>query len=175
MRNKILFLDMDGVVNSNQEIRKYIANLENLKYTEEEIKKQYKKDFCYCTELIFPIFAERIKRICEQCNCDIVWSTSWKTLREYRNNLEYAQKMLTRRGIPGERLIGYTPNLYYSFRHIEISTWLKKYGKKIKKFAILDDRQDASYNTKRGRFFKTSMETGLTEEITQQVINWLNL
>lgn len=174
MRDKILFLDMDGVVNSNNELEKYFSNLQQNGYTKENAFKQFRKDFCYSTELIFPVFAKRITTICEKCDCDIVWSTTWRTIREYRNNIEYARKMLIKRGIPGERLIGYTPYLPYSFRHIEISTWLKTYGKKIKRFAILDDRQDAAYNTKRGRFFQTTIKDGLTEEITNQVITWLN-
>ena len=174
MRDKILFLDMDGVVNSNNELEKYFSNLQQNGYTKENAFKQFRKDFCYSTELIFPVFAKRITTICEKCDCDIVWSTTWRTIREYRNNIEYARKMLIKRGIPGERLIGYTPHLPYSFRHIEISTWLKTYGKKIKRFAILDDRQDAAYNTKRGRFFQTTIKDGLTEEITNQVITWLN-
>lgn len=174
MRDKILFLDMDGVVNSNNELEKYFSNLQQNGYTKEKAVKQFQKDFCHSTELIFPVFAKRITTICEKCDCDIVWSTTWRTIREYRNNIEYARKMLIKRGIPGKRLIGYTPYLPYSFRHIEISTWLKTYGKKIKRFAILDDRQDATYNTKRGRFFQTTIKDGLTEEITNQVITWLN-
>lgn len=175
MRDKIIFLDMDGVVNSTVEIVKYLDNLvENECYTKEEARKKYNIDFCYMTELIFPIHAERITRICNECDCDIVWSTNWRIIKEYKNNIDNARSMLTRRGIPGERLIGYTPYLPYSFRHIEISTWLKTYGKKIKRFAILDDRQDASYNTKRGKYFKTDFKYGLTEEITQDVIKWLN-
>ena len=174
MRDKILFLDMDGVVNSNNELEKYFSNLQKNGYTKENAFKQFQKDFCYSRELIFPIFAKRITTICEKCDCDIVWSTTWRTIREYRNNIEYARKMLIKRGIPGERLIGYTPYLPYSFRHKEICLWLKTYGKKIKRFAILDDRQDATYNTKRGRFFQTTIKDGLTEEITNQVITWLN-
>lgn len=175
MRDKILFLDMDGVVNSNNEIVKYLDDLiENKCYTKEEARKQFNKEFCYYTELIFPIFAKRITDICEKTDCDIVWSTTWRTIREYRCNIEYAQKMLTRRGIPGERLISYTPNLYYNPRCDETKSWLKRNGKHVKRFAILDDRIDAKYNTKRGRFFQTTMKEGLTENITQEVIKWLN-
>lgn len=67
MRDKILFLDMDGVVNSNNEIVKYLDDLiENKCYTKEEARKQFNKEFCYYTELIFPIFAKRITDICEK-------------------------------------------------------------------------------------------------------------
>lgn len=173
MRDKILFLDMDGVVNSNNELEKYFFNLQKNGYTKENAFKQFQKDFCYSAELIFPVFAKRITTICEKCDCDIVWSTTWRTIREYKRNLEFAQKMLTRRGIPGNRLISYTPITLYS-RYMEIKLWLKKYGKHIKKFAILDDNIDAKYNTKRGRFFQTTIKDGLTEEITNQVITWLN-
>lgn len=175
MRDKILFLDMDGVVNSNNEIINYLDDLtENQGYTKEEARRQFNIEFCHYTELIFPTHAKLVTKICNETNCDIVWSTTWRTIREYRSNIEYAQKMLTRRGIPGERLISYTPIIPFCFRHIEISLWLKKHGRKIKKFAILDDGSDARYNTKRGRFFQTTIENGLTEEIANQVISWLN-
>ena len=100
MRDKILFLDMDGVVNSNNELEKYFSNLQKNGYTKENAFKQFQKDFCYSRELIFPVFAKRITTICEKCDCDIVWSTTWRTIREYRNNIEYARKMLIKRGIP---------------------------------------------------------------------------
>lgn len=175
MKDKILFLDMDGVVNSNNEIVNYLDDLtENQCYTREEARHQFNIEFCHYTELIFPIFAKRITDICETCDCDIVWSTTWRTIREYRNNIEYAQKMLAKRGIPGNRLIAYTPILPYNQRKDEIKLWLKTYGKTIKRFAILDDRIDACYNTKRGRFFQTNINDGLTESIKQNVIRWLN-
>ena len=42
MRDKILFLDMDGVVNSNSEIKKYLNDLvENQGYSEKEASKKY--------------------------------------------------------------------------------------------------------------------------------------
>ena len=175
MKDKILFLDMDGVVNSNNEIVNYLDDLtENQCYTREEARHQFNIEFCHYTELIFPIFAKRITNICEKTNCDIVWSTTWRTIRSYRNNLEYAQKMLTRRGIPGERLIAYTPILSYNPRRDEIKLWLKNNGKYIKKFAILDDTLEAKYNTKRGKFFQTTIADGLTENIANDVIKWLN-
>lgn len=175
MRDKIIFLDMDGVANSTVEIVKYLDNLvENECYTKEEARKKYNIDFCYMTELIFPIHAERITRICNECDCDIVWSTTWRIIKEYKNNIDNARSMLTRRGIPGDRLIDYTPNFYYGPRFKEIRDWLKRKGKNVKKFAILDDNTYASYNTKRGKYFKTDFKYGLTEEITQDVIKWLN-
>ena len=54
-------------------------------------------------------------------------------------------------------------------RSSEILSWLSK--NKCDNFAILDDDLDAEVE---GHFFKTNYNIGLTEEITQKVIEFLN-
>lgn len=174
MKNKILFLDMDGVVNSDVEIIKYMNDLiDNKCYTRNEAVEQYKIDFCNMTELIFPVHAKLITKICEETNCNIVWTTTWRLIDEYED-INAAKEMLSRRGIPGERLIDYTPNFICRNRSSEIKEWLNINGKEVTRFAILDDDDYAKYNTKNGRFFQTSLMNGLTEDIAQDVIKWLN-
>ena len=171
---KILFLDMDGVLNSNFLIRRYIHNCEMHGMTDDEIRNKYFKEFDHCTELIFPELAKNLNKICDETNCYIVWSSSWRRLSKYKN-IENAQQMFNKRNLPGFRLISYTPQRMSAIsRACNIKDWIETYGKKVKKFAILDDRTDAKYNTKRCHYFQTSVEDGLTEKIANNVINWLN-
>ncbi len=172
---KIIFLDMDGVINANKLIRQYFKNYEDQGLTFEEIKKKYINEFCSMTELIFPELAKYIVNICDKTNAYIVWSSSWRNLDKY-TNIKDAQAMFERRGLPGNRLIDYTNSLHLDYvpRYKEIRNWIQLNGKTIKRFAILDDLTDAKYNTKRCKFFQTNRDIGITEQITNNVIQWLN-
>lgn len=175
MRDRILFLDMDGVVNSNSAIVEYLNDLvDNKGMSKEDARQTYFKEFRHMTELIFPHLAHNVKRIVEEADADIVWSTTWRTILEYRNNIAGAKEMLSRRGIPGDRLIGYTPIMQYNLRRDEIREWIRKNPtKNVRRFAIVDDSSDAAYNTKRCKFFQTSVVHGLTNDIADQIIRWL--
>jgi len=188
---KIIALDMDGVVNSSQHINNWIINKrEEIKkeYPEfnvldDEIfqltRKAYQKEFNHMIELIFPDLAERIKRICDETDCYIVWSSTWRKLNEYED-IEVAKEMFNRRGLPGDRLIGYTPRQGMSWeghcRGSEIKLWINDniYGK-VTKCAVIDDRYDAGYNLpKCAKFFQINDQIGITEEDTEDIINYLN-
>lgn len=54
----------------------------------------------------------------------------------------------------------------------EIRQWLKE-NKEIEKFAILDDESDMREFTKTN-LFQTNVEVGLTKEIADKVIEFLN-
>ena len=184
-------LDMDGVVNSSQHINNWIVN------KREEIKKEhpeldpigneifqltrdaYRKEFNHMIELIFPDLAERITRICNETDCYIVWSSTWRKLQEY-DNIDVAIDMFNRRGLPGNRLIGYTPQQGMSWegrcRGSEIRVWINDniYGK-VTKCAVIDDRVDAGYNLpKCAKFFQINDQIGITEHDVEDIIKYLN-
>ena len=187
---KVIMLDMDGVVNSTTHCNNWIIN------KREEYKKQYpeydvlgneifqltrdayQKEFNHMIELIFPDLAERITRICNETNCYIVWSSTWRKLNEYQD-IEAAKEMFNRRGLPGDKLIGYTPQQGMSWnghcRGNEIRLWIKDniYGKVIK-CAVIDDRDDAGYNLpKCAKFFQINDQVGITEYDVEDIINYL--
>ena len=163
--NKLIVLDMDGVVNSTTLIKEWIYNkLEEIGGDTEEnkkkVKKIYLKEFCDYTELIMPELAERVTEICEKTDSYILWSSSWRMLPKYQN-IENAKEMFIRRGLPGDRLIGYTPcfTIYDDgCRGSEINSWLNNniYGT-FKRVAVIDDRFDAGmFLPSYAKFFQTT-------------------
>ena len=188
---KIIALDMDGVVNSSKHIGDWIYNKrEEIKSQNPHLdplgdeifqltRKEYQKEFNHMIELIFPELAERIKRICDETDCYIVWSSTWRRLNEYED-IENAKEMFNRRGLPGDKLIGYTPQQGMSWnghcRGNEIRMWINDniYGK-VTKCAVIDDRHDAGYNLpKCAKFFQINDQIGITEEDTEDIIKYLN-
>ena len=190
MVKNFLFLDMDGVLNSNELIRKWCDEAEkNLKdkdkLTEREILKAVRALFntefrCY-RELIFPELVELLNRVLEEKNVQIIWSTTWRLLHEYRD-LDQAREMLTKRGINGSRLIGVTPDFSYfrmphnELRMKEIRNVIsnKRFGiKNSSRIAILDDldMNDLS-DGENIKMFQTTIEKGLTEEIVQDMLDF---
>ena len=187
---KIIALDMDGVVNSSKHVGDWIYNKrEEIKSQNPHLdplgdeifqltRKEYQKEFNHMIELIFPELAERIKRICDETDCYIVWSSTWRKLNEYKD-IENAKEMFNRRGLPGDRLIGYTPSAMSWEGHCrgsEIRVWIKDniYGK-VTKCAVIDDRYDAGYNLpKCAKFFQINDQIGITEENMEDIIKYLN-
>lgn len=94
--------------------------------------------------------------------------------------IEKAKEMFNRRGIPGERLIGYTKQIGLSFsgscRGTEISHWIEEQENKEKlKCAVIDDRYDACFNLHTNAyFFQVSPTIGITDEIVDKIIKYLN-
>lgn len=173
---KLLVLDMDGSgANCDQLIEKWIKDHEK-KYGREASIKLYKKEFNNCRELVFPEMASRVSRIVKETGCKILWSSTWRNLPEYRD-IEDARKMFNRRGLPGDSLIGYTPNFgRMCTRGDEIRSWLLNnlYGN-FDRVAVLDDLDEAGMNLPENcRFFKTKEYSGLTEKITKEIIGYMN-
>ena len=86
--------------------------------------------------------------------------------------------MLTRKGMPGEALIGYTPDLgQYACRGREIRNYLEQHfpdpGSRC--CAVLDDMDEAGFQLPLNcRFFQTGEKRGLTRGVTQRIIDWFN-
>ena len=187
IKNKLLVLDMDGVVNSEFLIRKWF-NAKLLEFEDQficepellrkAIRSAYAEEFCHSEELIFPQLAKRVTNIVKKTNCKILWSSTWRLLKRYQN-IEDAKKMFDKRGLPGDSLIGYTPQLHMyddGYRGSCIRTWLlnNTYGK-FDKVAVLDDRIDAGYDLPEYcKFFQTTNTHGLTESIMKNIIDYLN-
>lgn len=186
---KLLFLDMDSVVNCHSLERKWRDDWKQLNGDNHTALRQaFDAAFCNYTELVFPELAARVTRIVAETGCKIVWSSSWRELKKYAK-IEDAREMFNKRDLPGDALLGYTPvmNLRSSRLYVpridEIMAYLKEYNKrnkdKVTKAAIIDDDLDAS--TERSdnapkylKYFQTYDDYGLTEKITKEVIKWLS-
>lgn len=169
---KILFLDMDGVVNSEACYKKGL----------------FKTDFPVDSYMAF-----LVGKIVLETNCLVVLSSSW---RHSQDNVEKINKQMVKLyDTTGNEPFDTTrpPGIENCQRGREIKAWIEKHdgtikcdhptscpmfsramcmGHKISKYAILDDENDM-LPEQQENFFKTSWKTGITEEIMNNVINHL--
>ena len=189
-KNKIIFLDCDGVINNDAMISDWISRHGESKESMEMFRQRY------CLHngedgYVVPELVERLKNICNRTECKIVWSSSWRENYLKRNpdtgdfyfNYVAIRSLWVAKGFPVERFIDCTPceNMtHYSYvpRGLEIQDWIDKYKDilYVGKCAILDDNEDAGYGIKDEgtRFFQTSFSLGLTKDIADNVVEWLN-
>ena len=186
-----LFLDMDGVLNSNNLIKEWIDNKEkelqekhpDLSYRAiyTNVRQAFGEEFKHSSELIFPSLVSILNRVLEEADIKIIWSTTWRIIREYRD-IDRAREMLTRRGIDGKRLVGYTPDLSYfrlpshEIRVDEIRNTItnKQFGLcKKSLIGVLDDMDLTALNNGRNiKVFKTHIDTGITPDIAEDMLNF---
>ncbi len=164
----ILFLDVDGVLNSfawykSKEYKIRQARF-NIEYGEQKKDNDY-----YLTSLsrtsIDPIALKNLNSIFQRLDLGIVVSSTW---RRYPP----AMQALAECGILGwdRRFMGATPVLKMSinkFRGDEIKSWIDEHDYKGK-FVILDDEGDLEPLT--DRLVRTSLGTGLTTKDVEKVI-----
>lgn len=141
---KVLFLDIDGVVNcqfTTQRHRGFIG--------------------------IDPYMALLVARIPEATGCKIVLSSTWRLNEEGRE--EVRQQVYD--------FIDVTPSSFriderWSTRGEEIQAWLDEHPE-VTKYAILDDDR-SMLESQLPNYFNTSWLVGITDEISQKVIEHLN-
>jgi len=142
MPDKVIFLDVDGVLNSVED--RFSWEIETDKHM------------------------EYLKNIIDKTGAAIVVSSSWRILPSMMSRLRSRLKDF------GMDVYSKTPEIHTRDRHRgdEIRKWLQE-NPGVKKFAILDDESDMRefVNT---NFFKTDMEIGLTKDIADEVIKFLN-
>lgn len=143
---KVLFLDVDGVLNS-----------------EETFKKDPNAEFP-----IDPYMAFLVGRIQLETDCKVVLSSSW---RHHRPSVVYIHTRIVElydqtQDLSSTRLIRLA-------RGEEIKHWIENSKYKVDKYAILDDDDDMLQEQK-PNFFHTSWKNGLTDDIANKVIEHLN-
>jgi hypothetical protein len=164
--NKVIFLDIDGVLNT--------------KWWYTQMERNTPKDkYGYAFD---PKAVANLKRIVEETGADLVVSSSWKCM-----GLSQIEEMWRDRSLPG-KIIGITPNSVsdemllnadidsielFHIRGEEIKQWLTKYGKQVSNYAIIDD-MDNMLSEQQSRFVHTNPEVGITEEDAQKTIEILN-
>ncbi len=134
---KVLFLDIDGVVNCITTAQRHRGTIG-----------------------IDPYMALLVDRIVQATGAKIVLSSTWRLWESSRQEV--------RRQV-GE-FIDVTPEIGGAIRGQEIAEWLKGHPE-VMRYAILDDDSDMLPDQP---FFKTSWAVGLTQEIADQVIQYLN-
>lgn len=163
---KLLFLDMDGVVNSEACYKKGL----------------FKTDFPVDSYMAF-----LVGKIVLDTDCKVVLSSSWRHSKE--NVKQIHERMVPIYDITGSEPHDDTrpPGIENCQRGREIKAWLDKWNSKtyeagysgplmnetITAYAILDDENDM-LPEQQSNFFKTSWSTGITKEISDAVIAHLN-
>lgn len=156
---KILFLDIDGVLNSEQ-----WHSSENCKELGTSVKRFFD-----------PICVEHLNRIINETETKIIISSSWRILRDLQN----LQDLFKSIGFTG-KILGKTEDLSifepesFNLRGLEIKNWIKDNQKHFKtsiKYIILDDEDDFLKEQKQ-YFFQTNPSTGLDASITEKIISF---
>lgn len=149
-RHRVLFLDVDGVLNS-------AAWFERLQRQDSPIvvvEPDHQLD---------PKAVAHLNRICSATGCTVVLSSSWRlawTLRATEMWLRLA-------GYTGPLFAGATPNLGH--RGQEITAYLAEHPADV--YVCLDDDPDRDWHE--GRWVVTKYTHGLTETEAQRVIDLL--
>lgn len=165
---KVLFLDMDGVVNS----ARYFEVLSKRQYRKArgKAKAAGRRDF---VQMIDPVTVPLLNAIVERTGAKVVISSSWRIPWTFAE----IAAMLERRGFVGD-VIDSTPNgvllpvgvTEYERGH-EIQAWLD--GRPdIKAFAILDDSDDMAHLLP--MLVQTSWARGLESEHVDLVVGLLD-
>ena len=185
-------LDCDGVLNSSEFFEQWLNSHNSSNSSVQEFKRQFCVHNGY-EGYVVPELLGNLNFLCDSTQCKIVWTSSWREKYWERNqdtgdfsfNWHEIAVLWKAKGFPLNRLIGCTPCLdcsrfSYVPRGLEIQSWIgyhqNEYNNSIKRIAILDDNPDAEIGVKfeSTRFFQTTSKKGLTKEITNQVVNWLN-
>ena len=163
---KVVFLDIDGVLNTGWWYTQMDRNTPKDKY-----------GYAFA-----PNAVANLKKIIDETGADIVISSSWKSF-----GLSELEEMWKDRGLPG-KLIGITPNsvsdemlLYadldhmelFSIRGMEIKEWLSKNGKRVSNYVIIDDINNMLPEQK-SYFVQTNPEIGINNKDTERAISILN-
>lgn len=170
---KILFLDIDGVLCTDFDIRQeyYLGE-------DKAVFEWY---------VMNPLCMDHLNTIVQQTGCEIAISSSWRktfSLKELQdifeeNGFKYPEKIIGCTGVFYEWI---KPGVHCpSVRGLEIKVWLDLNVRKTPTgfnnndyaYCILDDDSDMLLEQK-DNFVKTSNQEGLTLEKARQVIMILN-
>ena len=145
---KIIFLDVDGVLNTPKLIKKF--------------------GFDFIDDILVALVA----RIVRETDAKIVLSSTWRIQEKDKNLVvqSLAQHNLTLHDSTPviERSGGWESGGWVR-RHEEIQSWLDQ-NPNVQKFAIIDDFDDANIE---GSFFQTDENIGLTVQIVEKIIEHL--
>ena len=138
---KVIFLDFDGVLNSEASFR-------------HEIRRKNSR----VSDTLSVVACSNLQYILEQDSAvKIVISSSWRNM----HSLQQLRDILSAYGITGTAVIGKTPSVLSGDRGHEINLWLAD-NPNVTKFVVIDDDNDVlNVKDPRGHIFITTPEDGL--------------
>lgn len=150
---KVIFLDIDGVLNSDG-------------FTIQERKKGvFERD----EDEVDPTRVALLNQIVQRTDADVVISSSWRIILK----LSGIRGVLKARGFIGN-VRGATPNIGTPnrIRGDEIRQWLETAPSLVSRFVILDD--DSDMGALLPNLVQTSASTGLVEADVERAVQMLN-
>lgn len=157
---KVIFLDVDGVLNSEVSREQERNNFDN--WMEHEVSEMH---------------VNNLKKIVDATGAQIVLSSSWRFDHPKATGRDFIvdplMKVLDRKlKAAGLDIIDVTPDLRGKIRGAEIQDWLDRHSE-VERFVILDD--DVDMNDEQKPFFvNTTFKNGLTDELANKAIEILN-
>ena len=157
---KVIFLDVDGVLNSEVSREQERNNFDN--WMEHEVSEMH---------------VNNLKKIVDATGAQIVLSSSWRFDHPKATGRDFIvdplMKVLDRKlKAVGLDIIDVTPDLRGKIRGAEIQDWLDRHSE-VERFVILDDDVDMMEEQK-PFFVNTTFKNGLTEEMANKAIEILN-
>ena len=146
---RVLFLDIDGVLNSHHWYENRPSEPHNGRGDE-------------LVSMIDPDAVARLNQIVEATGCVVVLSSSWRCM----DPIGRIDRALNRRGF-NTRLFGATPNIGNP-RGSEIIAWLELVPGTVESFAILDDDSDMADVSH--ALIQTDYKTGLLDDHAKRAI-----
>lgn len=171
---KVLFLDFDGVLNSQPFLKEAAKARREARNQIEEQELFLHMPEERWESMIDPAAVERLNAVIDRTGCKVVVSSSWRLLNtpvqltSYLRNRGYRYKVLDR-----------TPNSrkYGEVRGHEIQKWIDDWNashhvrEHVTAFAILDDDSDMAHLM--DRLVHTSFTAGLQDEHVEQLVSLL--
>ncbi len=151
--HRILFLDIDGVMNSRQSFR-------------ENNKRGVHRNHC---DLPFETHMKELNRIVEETDCRIVISSTW---RHYYSTMALRDIFYLCGMKRPEVIIDKTIDLVDKERSHEIQDYLDKHKGLVLTYVSIDDGVDACVQS--NTFVKTDFEYGMTKKHADRAIKILN-
>lgn len=159
--NKVIFLDIDGVLNSQNTFR---DNHEYVKFFIRNMNGSIDDEMVYTMLDIDLDKVFMLRDICNLTGAKVVVSSSWRRLNKY----SLFEERLTSLGVP---IVGVTPFIGNN-RGDEIRKYLE--DNKVDDFVILDDDIFSDFKELENYLVKTGFyEDGLTDEISKEVVRVL--
>ena len=153
---KVIFLDIDGVLNTEKRLLKNNGEL-------------------YVDKSKIGL----LKEIIDQTKAKVVLSSTWRVLAQSKGSKEYTmyeafEIELEKRGIV---IFDYTP-VFLDNRPLEIKMWIESQPNQEIRFVSLDDDFEKEDYDKYGIgscLVKTDFSTGMTEEHVKRAVELLNM
>ena len=152
---KIVFLDIDGVLNSEAHLEVNPPD-KTLRMSDDE----------WWAEMLDPSAIERLNYLLERTEAVVVVSSSWRWARDNEQLL----RVLRSKGFTG-KIVDSTPQKNEKNRGREIKNWLDSYDGVLESYAILDD--DGDMEPLRRRHVLTDPQVGLQDADVKKAIKLL--